>query len=62
MLESEFQGRNDLAAIKVTPSGCVFGLRDTAGRWWFNLVKNATIEYFHVVRKKKLWKTKLLQS
>jgi len=61
MLESEIQGRNDLAAIKVTPWGCVFGLRDTAGQWSFNLVKNASIEYFRVVRKKKLGKTKLKQ-
>jgi predicted nucleic-acid-binding Zn-ribbon protein len=53
MLESHLQGRSDLAAVRVTPWGCVFGLRDNAGNWSFNLVKNATVEYFRVVRKKK---------
>ncbi len=55
MLESQLQARNNLAAVKVTPWGCVFGLRDDAGNWSFNLVKNATIEYYRVVLKKKFF-------
>jgi hypothetical protein len=55
MLEGQLQNRNDLTAVKVSPWGCVFGLRDAAGQWSFNLVKNATVEYYRVTRKKKLF-------
>lgn len=62
-LQMMLEGRDDITSVQVDPWGCVFGLRDdTTGNWTFTLVKNATIRYYRLIRKKRfLRKDKVLK-
>jgi hypothetical protein len=52
-LQMELEKRDDLTQVSVSPWGCVFGLRDAAANWTFTLVKNATVIYYRLIRKKR---------
>lgn len=52
-LEANLNRRNDITGVTVIPWGAVFGIRDDAGSWSFTLVRNATVTYYYLVRKKK---------
>lgn len=56
--EATLNRRNDISAVEVTPWGAVFGVRDGAGNWSFTLVRNATVTYYHLVKKYKYFFSK----
>ena len=61
--EQMLTANGQLTNVSVSPWGAVFGLRDAAGDWHMNLVKNATVTYWRVtrtVKKRLLGKDKVI--
>jgi len=48
--EQMLNTNGNITNVSVSPWGAVFGLRDAAGDWHMNLVKNATVTYHRVTR------------
>ena len=56
-LENQLQTQGRLSSVMVNPWGAVFGLRETDGTWYMNLVKNATVLYRRAVVQKRTFRS-----
>lgn len=57
-LEADYAGTLEIEDVR--PWGAVMGIRDAAGDWTFYLQENATVSYYSLAKKKRLFKSDVM--